>query len=143
MYFSYATKKKRIFSCILISRSNKKNHFSRHFNFAVFRPRPRNREIFMPRNFHAIKYSPSLQINSSILIPWILISSINFVNAHTCLDLAWSCKRYVERLASFSNNSRIGIVDGFCAEIDFKSKWLSNMKLKEKKTKVKTKTKER
>ena len=33
-----------------------KNDFSRHFNLVVFRPRPRNHEIFMPRNFHAIKY---------------------------------------------------------------------------------------
>ena len=32
-----------------------KMHLSRHFNFAVFEARPRNREIFMPRNFHAIK----------------------------------------------------------------------------------------
>ena len=39
---------------------DQKNHFSRHFNFAVFRPRPRNREISMSRNFYATKYQESI-----------------------------------------------------------------------------------
>ena len=46
MYFCNATKKRIFLSRILIH--VKKNCFSRHFNFAVFRPQP--------RNFHAIKY---------------------------------------------------------------------------------------
>ena len=59
-------------SCFLLSirqdfyvflQHNQKRIFFAHFNFAVFWLRPRNREIFIPRNFHAIKYNNNINKN--------------------------------------------------------------------------------